>query len=167
MARHIHISAGKAGYRHQLGRARRFLDRLHVTYEEIADLDDVEFQDMAYSFFQHCWHIKDWVRHDSLASDAQKEAVVEMAHQSATLKICQDLCNGTKHLGLDKPKSGSGAAHQSTEMIIDTGTGQFEIDCVLDDGLGNLMSGKKLARDCMAEWERILQSQGLATARLS
>jgi hypothetical protein len=46
-------------------------------------------------------------------------------------------------------------------------TNRFEIDCIIADGYGKLISGKQLARDCIAEWERILQSQGLATARSS
>jgi len=52
-------------------------------------------------------------------------------------------------------------------MNIVPGQGRFEIDCIFDDGHGNSISGKRLALDCIAEWERILQSQGLATSRLS
>jgi hypothetical protein len=42
-----------------------------------------------------------------------------------------------------------------------------EIDCIFEDCHRNPISGKQLARDCIAEWKRILTSQGLATARLS
>jgi hypothetical protein len=163
----IQTRAGNVGYRHQLDRARRFLDRVQRGYEGLEDLDDVEFQDMMWSFFQHCWHVKDWMRHDPLASDAQKEAVIKLAHQSGALMICRDLCNGTKHLNLSHPSSGAGASHQYVDMDIDTGMGRYELDCIIDDGHGKQMSGKQLARECIAEWERILQSQGLATTRSS
>jgi hypothetical protein len=97
-----------------------------------------------------------------------KDAVIKMAHQSDGLKICRDLCNGTKHLGRHhRPSSGTGASHQYVDMTIAPEKGQFEMECILDDGNGNEISGKELAHKCIAEWERILQSQGLVTARLS
>jgi hypothetical protein len=167
MVRKIHSVSGVTGYRDQLDRARRFLDRVETNPDGFENLNDVEFQDMMWSFFQHCWHVKDWVQHDPLASDAQKKAVVDQAHASALLKICRDLCNGTKHLKLTHPGSGSGAKHQGIEMTIAPEQGRCEMDCMVDDGHGNPISGKKLARDCIAEWERILTSQGLATQRRS
>jgi hypothetical protein len=130
-------------------------------------MNEVEFQDMMWSFFQHCWHVKDWLRNDPLASAAQKQAAIKMAHRSRTLKICRDLCNGTKHLRLDRPGSGAGATHQHLEIEIAPGWGRTMIDSVIDDGHGKLISGKQLAGESIAEWESILQSQGLATARLS
>jgi hypothetical protein len=42
-----------------------------------------------------------------------------------------------------------------------------EMDCVIDDGKGNQISGKQLARECLAEWQRILQSEGLPIDRVS
>ena len=158
---------GNVGYRHQLDRARRFLDRVLVGYEGLEDLNEVEFQDMMWAFFQNCWHVKDWLHHDPLASTGQKTSAIALAHQSGALTICRDLCNGTKHLNLTNPGSGAGASHQYVDMNIVPGHGRFEIDCIFDDGYGNLMSGKRLAQDCIAEWERILGSQGLATDRLS
>jgi hypothetical protein len=164
----IQTISGNVGYRHQLDRARRFLDRVQADYAGLEEINEVEFQDMMWSFFQHCWHIKDWLYHDPLASSTQKDAAIAMAHQAGgALMICRDLCNGTKHLNLRDPGSGAGAAHQYVDMNIVPGQGRFEIDCIFDDGYGNLMSGKRLAQDCIAEWERILGSQGLATDRLS
>ena len=158
---------GNGGYRHQLDRARRFLERVLAGFEGLEDLNDVEFQDMMWSFFQHCWHVKDWLHHDPLALTAQKTAALALAHQSSALMICRDLCNGTKHLNLRHPSSGVGASHQYMDLDIDTGLGRYEVDCIIDDGRGTLISGKRLAQDCIAEWELILQSQGLATARPS
>jgi hypothetical protein len=160
--RRIETVAGNTGYRHQLDRVRRFLGRV-----EAPQANDVEFQDMVWAFFQNCWHLKDWVKNDPLASDAQKKAVIDQAQASALLGICRDLCNGTKHLGLDrKPSSGTGAAHHHIDITITPGESS-SMDCVVEDGHGNLISGKQLARDCVAEWECILQSEGLNTTRRS
>jgi hypothetical protein len=145
-----------------LDRARRFLDRV-----EGPQASDVEFQDMMWAFFQACWHLKDWVKNDPLPSDVQKEAVIDQAHASSVLGICRDLCNGTKHLGLDRtPSSGTGAAHDHVAITIVPGESST-IDCIVQDGFGHPISSKQLARDCLKEWERILQSKNLNITRLS
>jgi hypothetical protein len=86
-----------------------------------------------------------------------------MAHASDVLKICRDLCNGTKHLlndlGLARPRD--------VLTTIRPTAGHFEMDCTIDDGHGSPISGKQLARQCIAEWVSILESQGLNTMRLS
>ncbi len=164
----IQTKTGDVGYRDQLDRARRYLDRVLADYEGLEDINEVEFQDMMWSFFQHCWHVKDWLRNDPLASNSQKRAAIDLAERSGgPLLICRDLCNGTKHLKLTDPSSGAGAAHLYVDMNIVPERGRFEIDCIIDDGHGTQISGKRLAVDCIAEWERILESQGLATTRRS
>jgi hypothetical protein len=160
--RRIQTSLGNTGYRDQLDRARRFLDRVQAPIDEIENPSEVEFQDDMWSFFQNCWHVKDWVMHDPLASSTQKDEVSKAAHASTLLMICRDMCNGTKHLGVRE-----GAGHRYVEMTRIPGGPCFEMDCFLDDGAGNLVSGKQLARECIAEWERILSAQGLAIARRS
>lgn len=158
----VQTRAGHLGYRDQLDRTRRFLDRVMGSHAS-----EVEFQDMMWSFFQHCWHLKDWVKNDPLASPAQKTSVIKQAHNATCLRVCRDLCNGTKHLGLDrKPSSGTGASHDHLNITITPGQ-PWDVDCMIDDGHGKTTSGKQLARDCVAEWERILQSEKLNTARRS
>jgi len=39
------------------------------------------------------------------------------------------------------------------------------MDCVIEDGRGGQLSGKGLAQKCVAEWEHILKTAGLATDR--
>jgi hypothetical protein len=162
MTRQIQSVGGVVGYRNQLDRARRFLDRVQMTTDDWADMDDVEFQDMMWAFFQNCWHVKDWLRNDPLVSQVVKDAATQLAHQSQHLKMCQELCNGTKHLGA-RP----GASHHHINTTIIPGAGIREMDCIVDDGGGKLISGKQLASDCIAEWERILGSHGLPITRRS
>ena len=68
------------------------------------DVNEHDFQDMMWAAFQNCWHVKDWIMSDPNVSDAQKQAVLAMAHQSPDLGACQDLCNGTKHLAPDRAR---------------------------------------------------------------
>ncbi len=155
----------RIGYRHQLERARRFLDRVErpiVDETDLQAIDEDTYQDMMWAFFQNCWHVKDWLCNDLSVPSTTKGAVVDLAHQSRDLKMCQQLCNGTKHLG---PRDG--AKHLGTATTYDFDRGLIETNCYIDDGNGQQVVGRELARRCVAEWERILGSQGLATDRRS
>ena len=160
-------TAGYTGYRDQLDRVRRLLDRV----EAAADVDwgtefnEHDFQDDVWNLFQACWHVKDWVKHDPLVPQPMKDAIKLQAESNSLLLMCHDICNGTKHLKLTTPRGG-GARYESTESIRESGF-VVGVDCWIDDGTGTRVSGKDLARNCLAEWERILQSHGLATARRS
>lgn len=158
---------GHIGYRNQLDRARRMLERIETAASNLdfIEIDDVAFQDDVWSFFQACWHVKDWVRHDPLVPQATKDAIKQQAERSRVLLMCHDVCNGTKHLKLTTPRAG-GARYHSTESKLEGGL-VVSMDGWIDDGAGNHISAKSLARQCIAEWERILQGHGLATARMS
>jgi hypothetical protein len=160
---------GNVGYRSQLDRVRRFLNRVEqVNKPDGWTMSDVDFQDMMWAFFQNCWAVSDWLRHDPLASDVQKSAAWEMVKKSKHLIICQDICNGTKHLKLTTPHSGVGAQHLHISTKITPGEDvASQMDCVVDDGYGNEIAGMQLARECIVEWERILSSQKLAIERMS
>jgi hypothetical protein len=130
-----------------------------------SEVDDVGFQDDLWSFFQACWHIKDWMRHDPLVPQPIKDAIKQQAESSPLLLMCHDICNGTKHLKLTTPRGG-GARYDSTESRLVDGF-VVSMDGWIDDGTGKRISAKDLARKCLAEWVRILQSHGLTIARMS
>ena len=93
-----------------------------------------------------------------------------MAHDSVLLCICQDLCNGSKHLELRQPRSGQGAGfgHVAYIMYAQSPGGldrPNEMDFVIDDGHGKKQSTRALADQCLAEWERILQANGVQAVR--
>lgn len=148
--------AGWNDYRDQLGRARRFRDRMFA-----CNKDATEFQDMAWAFFQNCWHVKDWVKKDQRIAAATRAAVKHAAEDpEKPLKLCQELCNGTKHLIPDVAIQG----HAGYTMFLNSDRPN-EIDFMVYDGKGDRISARRLADECLAEWGRILTSQGLATAR--
>jgi hypothetical protein len=162
MVTKVQTLIGYSGYRHQLDRARRFLDRVEQMRHD-RDSDDVnehDFQDMMWAAFQNCWHVKDWIKSDPNVSDAQKQAVLAMAHQSPDLGACQELCNGTKHLG---PRSGARHAHIDTVFSAPGGK-PLHRDCIVTNANGDEVSGVDLARACIAEWEKILTAQKLSVA---
>jgi len=154
--RKIQVRAGHVGYNAQLDRTRRFLERVEGKHE-----NDVAFQDIVWSFSQHCWHLRDWVMNDDTVQQTQRDAVYKAVEANGDLQICRSLCNHTKHLGA-RP----GARHSHVDVDITPGQ-PIVMDCFIDDGEDNLISGKELARRCVAAWERILQEQGLTIDRLS
>ncbi|MEO0853618.1 MAG: hypothetical protein AAFY15_08960, partial [Cyanobacteria bacterium J06648_11] len=85
------------GFRDQLDRVERYLERVRNQNQSHTDYDD----DL-WSFFIHAWHLKDWVKADEpLPSDARHRIVSE-AENIRELQICADLANRTKHLLLDR-----------------------------------------------------------------
>lgn len=155
--RKVQVRAGHVGYRNQLDRTRRFLDRI-----EGPQPNDVAFQDMVWAFFQNCHHLRDWINNDPLMSHLKKRAVLEKAGKSLALQRSADLCNGTKHLAT-KP-----TRHSHVDITIEPGSGMpSEMECMIDVGYSELISAKQLARDCIAEWEQILKSEQLATDPMS
>jgi hypothetical protein len=144
-------------YRAQLDRVRRMRARFDDKHESLEAA-----QDIMWSFFQHCWHLKDWLKHDKvLVTDSQRDAVLAAAHfNSSPLVICRELCNATKHL---QARPGE-ARHSHMNATLDTSGRQPRMECLVDDGSGRLIPGHELADNCIREWERILHGHGLSIA---
>jgi hypothetical protein len=56
--------------------------------------------DFVYAFFQNCHHLRHWLEADGAASGAELDRFIG-AHPE--LRLCRDICNGTKHLRLSRP----------------------------------------------------------------
>jgi len=148
------------GYRYQLDRTRRFLERV----EALVPRSDVYYQDDVWAFFQSCWNLRDWIQNELRISDAVKKQVRDAVECARCLKICYDLANGTKHYALTSPKLG--ARHLLTDTRITPGE-ETKVDCVIELPDGSRLSARELARECMLEWERILQFCKLPIERIS
>ncbi len=73
-----------------------------------------EARDAVFHFFQDAYHLKDWIKNDPQAAQTKPERLFKRndANRSEVLCLCADLCNGTKHRGLDPartPKTGDPA----------------------------------------------------------
>ena len=160
---HVVSQVGHFGYRAQLDRARRFLDRV----QSRAPRRDIDYQDDVWAFFQNCWHIKDWLEHDYRVPRPIRDKAIAAAHQSRVLRVCRDMANGTKHRKLTargKPRRPR-AMHLWTDTTIVPGGGTT-IDCYIKfpRRTVKLRSAREVAAECLEEWIRILSQQGLATA---
>jgi hypothetical protein len=161
----ISIRSG-SGYRAQLDRARRFLERVQSQDSR----RDVDYQDDVWAFFQNCWHIKDWLNHDYRVPESTRRSALAAANKSTILKVCRDMANGTKHRKLQrrgKPTRAL-AVHLWTNTTI-MPDGLTTIDCTIKFPRRKVKfrSARDVAVECLREWVRILEDHRLNTARRS
>ena len=142
-------------YADQLNRVRRFLKRI-----ETHDRSPVDYDDDLWSFFQNCWHLKDWIKHDSKIPQASRDGISHDIWSSKHLLICADLANATKHLQLTNVHAGAKHSHKNYRLR--TG-GPSSVEYFIDAGDGSKIDGLDLARRCIAEWEALLKKYGLPT----
>ena len=150
-------------YLNQLGRARRFLQRIEHRMAPdqltmLAGLNDHE--DALWSFFKDCWHVKDWVKNDRRLPEAVRDAVVKDVHGSRVLLVCRSIANAAKHLTLTgrKPKG----ARIETFIInpnIEDGTVSWDHMVKLENG--SYETAYDVGLQAMREWRRILEAHGL------
>lgn len=92
-----------AAWNLQFSRVLRSLKRI----EEINNDDSDEFLDALLTFFQNCWHLKEWIRNDDGLPTHVRSAITREAEKLESLQFCADLANGSKHLKLTTPRKGA------------------------------------------------------------
>jgi hypothetical protein len=73
-------------YQEQFRRVVRCLNKI-----EKETGDRVEYEDDLWSFFQNCWHLKDWIRYDpTLRGRAIRKEIEKKVKHTKYLEICAD-----------------------------------------------------------------------------
>lgn len=124
----------------------------------------MHYQDDVWCFFQNCLNLYDWIQNELRLSDATKAKIRADVDSVPCLRICYDIANGTKHYKLTTAKVG--ARHSHTDTRITPGEDTL-VDCFIELEDGTRLSARKIARECVTEWEGILKSNNLPTERLS
>jgi hypothetical protein len=151
---------GKAKEMEQIERTRRYLKRLKDIYNEVPYTLDTRdyYTDDVYSFFIHCYHIRDWIiRLNRLGLGPKDVDTFIDAHNE--LRICADLCNGTKHCELKYTLRTNSQPHIASTSFVSAGTnnemkttqGQFYI---LSDE--KFYDALQLAESCMKLWDEFV-----------
>jgi hypothetical protein len=125
-----------------------------------------------WAFFQNCWHIKDWLKHDYRVRKAVRDRVLKAAHQSRVLRVCADMANGTKHRKLTTARGKpvrARAMHLYTNTTMTPGGEPTKIDCLLKFPRSTIKfrSAREVAEECLGDWVKILKAHGLRTERRS
>jgi len=141
----IHKNGGWQG---QLNRVHRWHQRL--VSSAITGSSDLE--DFAFTFFQNCYYLRDWVEKTSNTDGADLDILFS---QSRELQLCRDLCNGTKHLTISKP---SIDANFSIAREYDPSCEhKYRLVVIADDKYDLL----ELADKCRREWESFLSEHAI------
>lgn len=129
-----------AKYVEQLRRVERWYERFSKINAGQPHERDTEFlRDDVYALFQNCYHLKDWIIQDLFEN--KKTVVERFINDNIYMSVCADVCNGLKHLKLDRePRSGAipefTSAHYgldinqqtlSAKYLIDTGTAELRV----------------------------------------
>ena len=95
-----------------LARYQEQYDRLNRWYKRFKEINDGRthdkpseiYQDDVYAFFINCYHLKDWIKNDTVASSIANN-VENYINNNPELLLCADICNGLKHLCLISERS--------------------------------------------------------------
>lgn len=131
---------------------------------------NVEFE--LYSFFEICYHLKDWIIESPQYSTLSN--VEDFIKDSPSLRISADICNRLKHKVLRDNKTKNIVYHKRSTAPL----GPFKITTTMvigpDPSMANVALSMatiqtergeeccfSLAKECMAEWRRYFTQSGM------
>lgn len=121
---------------------------------------NVEFE--LFSFFEICYHLKDWVKYSPEYSDFSD--VEDFINESPAMRICADICNRLKHKNLRTRRSNSeiGVFHLRSSMTIEPDPSMARVG--LEEATIETERGEEccyaLAKECLQEWGRYFSENG-------
>jgi hypothetical protein len=123
-----HVTRGKDmtafGYHEQYDRMRRWYDRFSAVNDgRLHDVQSENYLDEIYAFFQNCYHLKDWIKNDSLVPSNIRASVESSINSNRALSICADICNSLKHLQLKSDRSGENPTFGKKLYAVTVGPG--------------------------------------------
>jgi hypothetical protein len=140
----------------QLERAQRYLERIRNTYTGVPYVEESHeyHTDDVHSFFVHCYHVRDWIIQLNRVGTSAAE-VDRYINEHEELRICADLCNGTKHCQLTRKMRTAKQPHVASKAfwssgsndVLDTTRGEFGVIAE-----GKVHDALELAERCMALW---------------
>lgn len=145
-------------YLEQVRRVERALDHLGRVYTGSSrDVSADDCRDTVLRFFQNCYHLKDWLIND-VSGAFRKHAVEQFVSTNRELRLCADLCNGSKHLKLTKaPRSNESPRLGAQSVTVDLGGGP-NMYCFAVDTTSGQIDALALAQRCVALWQGFIKS---------
>jgi len=106
----------------------------------------------------NCYHLKDWIINDPVKK-VDKQIVEDYITNNRELSICADICNGLKHLQLDRERSGESPKFGKKEAELNIGTGPITIALKYEiTTKTGTIDAFELATKCMKAWEDFIKS---------
>lgn len=139
----------------------RWYKRLQLIYDKVPkDMGDLEDRDDVLSFFQNCYHLKDWVKNDDGCCITESE-IEDFVNSSEYLTICGGICAGSKHLKISDPRFDENTKInrsfylESSDVKSPINKRTFVV--VVEDKNYDAL---KLADRCMEEWRNFFKEKG-------
>jgi len=152
----VHSQFARLEY--QYGKLRKIKDGIYPAFG-----GNVEFE--LFSFFEICYHLKDWVKEG--AEYEQAFDVERYIENSPVLRISADICNRLKHKVLRDSKTKHEVAHKRSNaplgpfdlhLIVEVGPNYRDAKATLTKAIIKTERGEEccfqLAQECMEEWGR-------------
>lgn len=115
-------------------------------------------EDFVYAFCQTAYHLRDWLQKSGAASQAELDALMK---DIPALKLCRDICNGSKHFRLDSSRTETdhiGLMREYVPPIGTTGTGGSSRPRIFvfegQNGAIEMVEVRDLMRECVEAWSR-------------
>jgi hypothetical protein len=124
------------------------------------DRESDYYQDEAYAFFQNAYHLKDWLKNDPNSSAIVSD-IEQVISQSRNLSLCADLCNGSKHLRLDRPRASADTKIGQRHFSVGLSEPQTISARYVVESAGASYDAFAVAGGCMQEWRAYLSAKGL------
>lgn len=151
-------------YREQFDRTMRWYHRFAaINQGRPHQMTSDHYIDDIYSFFQNCYHLKDWIKHDSKVATSVQQEVETYINSNRPLRLCADICNSLKHLRLTSNRSGEGPAFGQKQYALTLQPGmppEISLRYAVDTTPG-AMDAFELATECVQAWEAFLSAKGL------
>ncbi|MDD5155159.1 MAG: hypothetical protein PHF11_01575 [Candidatus Omnitrophica bacterium] len=145
----------------QYDRMIRWYERIkNINHGILHNRDSRFYEDEVHAFFINCYHLKDWILHDKTLKIIEKDKKLkDFINNSSPLKICHDICNGLKHLELDKPKIDKNTQFKSRHYSLELGgeklilSAKYSIQCG-----GKTFDAFSLATSCIEAWKDFIKN---------
>ena len=127
-----------------------------------------ESVDMIYAFFQNCCHLKDWIKADKSQLEKKVEHLFRKCNKDPDLlcmKICADLCNGSKHckltrsIRIDKNTDVNELVRKNHLDIINGKIVFYHVYIVHADN--HILDVLELAKSCIERWNLFMKDNSL------
>lgn len=158
-----------ANWPDQLDRVERCFERIHGSRQQNRDVTEQE--DALWTFFLHCWHLRDWVLSDpDLAGSVDPGELDQAVEASHALSVVAGLARRAMGLDLERSRRESELVSAQSAISLREVLGRGETSSeekwdwkvVVPDGPDRW--ALDVARDAVADWQWILSELEISDA---
>ncbi len=150
----------------QYRRVVRWFIRSVVCAKHPYESDVDKLKDYLYTFFENCWHLKEWLKHDETIKIDSKVIEVYAGRSGSAISLCGDVATVSKHLRVDDANRDKNAKLDEGMVYITSNLRKNGVVSTVGTGANILAKAGKLnalqvAENALEEWEEFFILNGL------